>query len=162
MPRAASATITVDNPAAQIGHSEASRTVIVQRALRDDPLGRLHARGQISTAQFRAGRRWQAAVETAEGVSLRSPDLASPVVDTSRVTVVLANLDRIDKARAELARWDAALGRVGATLIRLVLVNAHTMEQVAAANGEATSRAVDYYGRRLREILTTLAAQMGY
>ena len=58
-------TIDLPNPLYQRGHPAELRRVTVVRALRDDPLGRLHARRQIGLAQYRAGRAWQAAYEAA-------------------------------------------------------------------------------------------------
>jgi hypothetical protein len=158
---ALSATIAVDNPAHQPGHAAATATTTVRRALRDDPLGRLHARGQISAAQLNAGRRWQVAWEITEGRIMRAPDPTQPLVDRSRTAPAGPDLDQILRARARLTQWDAVLGSVGSYLVRCVLVDGRTMEQIADANGEASTRAIDYYGRRLRECLTTLADQMG-
>jgi hypothetical protein len=158
---ACQATIAVDNPHRQPGHPTAIATVTVLRALRDDPLARLHARRQITASQFRAGRQWQAARETIEASSLPSIDPAAPFVDCARRLPPPPSIDRINRARGDLTRWSAALGDVGANLIELVLVRGHTCEQIAAANGEPSARAVDYWGRRLREVLTTLADRMG-
>jgi hypothetical protein len=45
---------------------ERGEMIVVSRQLRGDPLGRLHAHGQIDQAQYNAGRAFQFDWETAE------------------------------------------------------------------------------------------------
>lgn len=155
-------TIEVDNPEYEYGHPEAIRRVKRERALRDDPLGRLHARSQIGEAQYRAGRDWQALYEAAAvGGSIRSVDTTQEPVDgTKRHPEPIT--DRMQKAMREIIRLDRALGQEGCALIRDVLVDRLGMEQVAARRGECSARAVNYFSRRFRECLTTLARELGY
>lgn len=156
------ATIEVSNPDYQLGHPENIATVKVQRALRDDPLGRLHARAQIGEAQYRAGRDWQALYEAAAvGGSIRSVDTTNEPVDgTKRFPDPIT--ERMQKAMREIIRLDRSLGQEGCALIRDVLADRLGMEAVAFRRGEASASAISYFGKRFRECLTTLARELGY
>ena len=90
-------TIDLPNPLYQRGHPAELQTVTLVRALRDDPLGRLHARRQIGLAQYRAGRAWQAAYEAAAIGHVGSIDPSNEPVDGSPKHNG-PNLDRITKA----------------------------------------------------------------
>jgi len=127
--------------------------------LRDDPLGRLHARGQIDECQYAAGRRWQRDYHDAELANLKAIDFTRDVVDGGRGPEILT--DRQCKAMAALARYDRALGLDGCALVRQVLGNRMFMADVARVRGENGQHAVAYFGRRFRECLDTLAVAMG-
>lgn len=135
-------------------------TISVKRSIRDDPLGRLHARRQIGKAQYEAGRRWQAAYEAAGIGHIGSIDPSNEPVDGSK-RFATPDLDRITKAAALLARWDRILGQEGCAIVRDVLANRRDMDEVAKSRGENSQRAIDYFARRLRECLSTLAREMG-
>ncbi len=160
-PMPMAATLEVRNPAYQPGHPEEIERVVVRRALRDDPLARLHARRQIGEAQYRAGRAWQAAYEAASIGHVGSIDPSNEPVDGSPKHAG-PDLDRITKAARKLAGWDRLLGADGCAIVRDVLAEGRSMEQVAARRGECSQRSQDYFARRLRECLTSLARDMGY
>ncbi len=150
--------IEMPNPLYQRGHPAELQKVTLVRALRDDPLGRLHARRQIGQAQYRAGRDWQAAYEAAAIGHVGSIDPSNEPVDGSP-HYNGPNLDRITKAARKLARWDRLLGADGCALVRNVLAERLTMAAIAMRwrfGDEA------YYGKRFRECLNTLARDMGY
>lgn len=155
------ATIELPNPRYQPGHPEELKRVTVVRALRDDPLGRLHARKQIGEAQYRAGREWQAAYEDCAIGHVGSIDPSNEPVDGSPKHAG-PNLDRITRAARKLAKWDRALGQDGSAIVRDILAERRSIEQVAARRGECSRTALDYFGRRFRECLTALAREMGY
>lgn len=156
------ATLEVANPAYEPGHPENIATVVVKRALRDDPLGRLHARSQIGEAQYRAGRDWQALYEAASvGGSIRSVDTTQEPVDgTKRHPEPIT--ERMQKAMREIIRLDRALGDEGKGIVRDVLAERLSMEAVSSRRGNCSRSALDYYGKRFRECLTTLARELGY
>ncbi len=154
-------TIELPNPLWEHGHPAQLRKVTLVRALRDDPLGRLHARRQIGKAQYEAGRAWQAAYEAAAIGHVGSIDPSNEPVDGSPHHHG-PNLDRITKAARKLAQWDRLLGADGCAIVRDVLAEGRSMEQVAARRGECSQRSQDYFARRLRECLTSLARDMGY
>ncbi len=133
-------TIELPNPLYQRGHPAELRTVTLARALRDDPLGRLHARRQIGLAQYRAGREWQETYEAAAIGHVGSIDPSNEPVDGSPHHAG-PNLDRITKATRKLAGWDRLLGQYGC-IIRF---------------GDE-----EFYGKRFRECLNCLARDMGY
>ncbi len=155
-------TIEVSNPHHQPGHPEEIATVVVRRALRDDPLGRLHARSQIGDAQYRAGRDWQALYEAAAvGGSIRSVDFLKEPVDGTPARPEPIT-ERMQKAMRKLISLDRALGIDGCAIIRDVLADRLSMEQVAARRGAVSRQLVEYFGKRFRECLTTLARELGY
>jgi hypothetical protein len=154
-------TIDVPNPLYQPGHPAELERVTVVRALRDDPLGRLHARRQIDDAQFRAGREWQDTYESTCIGKIGSIDfMKEPVDGTPRRTEPIT--DRTQAAARKLARWDRILGLDGCAIIRDILITGMTMEQIARRRGDLARTAPEYFGRRFRECLTTLAMEMGY
>ncbi len=151
-------TIDLPNPLYQRGYLAELRTITLVRALRDDPLGRLHARRQIDIAQYRAGRQWQEAYETAAIGRIGSIDPSNEPVDCSPHHNG-PNLDRITKAARSLAQWDRLLGQEGCTIIRFALADRLTMAQIAQRMGFGDET---YYGKRVREMLNALARDMGY
>ncbi len=151
-------TIVVRNPGYQPGNPHEIATVVVRRALRDDPLARLHARRQIGEAQYRAGRAWQAAYEAASIGHVGSIDPSNEPVDGSPKHAG-PDLDRITKAARNLAGWDRLLGPHGCAVVRYILAERLTTAQVAERMGFADEK---YYGNRFRECLSCLARDMGY
>lgn len=155
---AVAATIDVPNPRYQAGHPEELQRVTVVRALRDDPLGRLHARKQIGEAQYRAGRKWQEAYEAAAIGHVGSINPANEPVDGSR-QYRIPNIDRITAAARSLCQWDRVLGQEGAVIVRRVLADRTTMAGIVRVHGFGDE---EYYGKRFRECLNTLAIEMGF
>ncbi len=150
--------LEVRNPLYQPGHPHEIERVTVRRALRDDPLARLHARRQIGEAQYRAGRAWQAAYEAAAIGHVGSIDPSNTPVDGSPKHAG-PDLDRITKAARKLAQWDRLLGADGCALVRDVLAERMTMAAITTRRRFGTE---EYYGKRFRECLTCLARDMGY
>ncbi len=150
--------IELPNPLYQRGHPAELRTVTLARALRDDPLGRLHARRQIGLAQYRAGREWQETYEAAAIGHVGSIDPSNEPVDGSPHHAG-PNLDRITKATRKLAGWDRLLGQYGCIIVRWALAERMTAAQIAHAMRFGDEK---FYGARLRECLDCLARDMGY
>lgn len=94
--------------------------IVVMRSTRTDGLAKLHARGQITDVQFRAGRAHQDAFETAQG-GLRAIDYAAPYVDGRRPPD--PSTDRHRKAFDQIKLAETVLGQDAAALVRAILVN---------------------------------------
>lgn len=112
--------------------------ITVTRNLRDDPLARLHDRGQITEPMFFAGRHWQLLYENSQiGRIGSSGDLKEPVDGSppSREPIT----DRQVRASKEIARIEIALGSIFARLVRDVLGDGLDMAQVAMRRGQPAS-----------------------
>jgi len=133
-------------------------------ALRDDPIGRMHKRGQLRRASDRDGndadirlaaaRRWQSLYEQAEIGGARAIDFTRDVVDGGMLK--LPDTDSRLGAQNELLELDCALGEDGATLVRWVLGDRRPIAELAGSSGDR-----DYLGKRLAECLNKLASMMG-
>lgn len=154
-------TIVVDNPAYQAGHPGSIQRITVERALRDDPLGQMHARNQITEHQYAAGRKWQAAFETAGIGRIKAMDTTQEPVDGGgRFSDPMT--DRRLRAFNDLKRWNGALGKAGAQLVNHVLCDKRSLREVGQLVYASTSPAtMKYVGRRFRECLDQLATEMG-
>src|SRR5262249_46287597 len=140
------------------------------RALRTDPIGRMHQRKHLHRAnetddananlRLKAARRWQALYEVAEIGGARAIDTTRDVVDGGVLTI--PDTDRRRAALKDLAKFDAELGKEGASLLRRVLGDKYGASEVAAMVGDTSERAVAYIRRRIVECLDTVAPLMGY
>ena len=132
------------------------------RALRDDPLGLMHARKQIGEAQYRAGREWQRTHEAAGVGRLRSSGDIREHVDGGQIASD-GITDHQRQAIARLAAWDRALGAQGARLVAAVLADKRSIRDIADNSGLMPGKAATtFMGHRFRECLSTLAKMMGY
>jgi hypothetical protein len=151
-----SAPIEVENPL------NPGQKLILFRNLRDDPLGRMQDRKQISEAQYLAGRRWQRAYETAEISGARAIDPTKEAVDGGQIAQATITDDQA-KAFALLASASRQLGMIGESLVRDVLARGLSLKDVAKARGfDGSQRATDYYARLFRDCLDTLAKEFGF
>ena len=149
------ATIEVDDPLA----IEAGEKIVALRSIRNDPLARLHSRGQISEAQYRGGRAFQNDWERAE----RGPQAVDPsreYVDGAQAREPITEGQR--KAALRLNRVERELGSDGAVLVHEVLILGLTMEQISKRRGLSGQRWMDYLSRRFRECLDRLALVYGF
>lgn len=133
--------------------------VVVTRQLRDDPLGRLHSRRQIDDAQYQAGRAYQQDWETAER-GPRAIDPTREAVDGGQLAEPITESQR--KSAKRLNHALAELGADGASITHDVLVSGMTMAQVATRRGWKGKTWEEYFGRRFRECLDSLAVVYGY
>jgi len=146
------APIEVDDP------YEAGSKIVTLRNLRDDPLARLHDRKQIDEAQFQAGRQFQRDWERAE----KGPcaiDPSKEAVDGGLVP------DPIDEGQTKaLVRINGVLRQLGAdgsAVVNDVLVHGLTMERIAERRGLGGKSWVEYFGKRFRECLDSMAVYYG-
>lgn len=154
----------------EIRRADGSRSKSVKIvALRDDPIGRMHKRGQLERANDRDGndpdirlaaaRRWQSLYEHAEIGGARGVDFTRDVVDGG--TLKLPDTDGRLMAQSELLELDCTLGSEGASLVRRVLGERREIADVAHQMGAHSDREKRYVGHRLIECLDTLAKEMG-
>lgn len=131
----------------------------VTRQLRDDPLGRLHSRKQIDDAQYHAGRAYQRDWETAER-GPRAIDPTKEAVDGGMLAEPITESQQTAARRLNRALKD--LGTDGASITHDVLVGGMTMEQVANRRGWRGRTWEEYFGKRFRECLDSLAVVYGF
>jgi hypothetical protein len=149
------AAVEVDDPLAL----EPGEKIVALRSIRNDPLGRLHSHHQIDEAQFRGGRAFQDDWEKAE----RGPRALDPTreyVDGGGMREPITERQR--RAVLRLNRIARELGTDGIVLMREMLVQGLTMEQVALRRGLRGQRWRDYFAKRLRECLDRLALLYGF
>jgi hypothetical protein len=133
--------------------------IVVTRSLRDDPLGRLHARKQIDSAQEKGGRGYQDDFENA-GRGPRAIDTTKEAVDGGRIPELITEEQR--SAVRRLAKAHRALGYDGSAIVQAILIHGQTCAQIASARGLEGERWERYFGMRLRECLDTLAVEYGF
>src|SRR5579863_4897509 len=149
------ATVEVDDPLAL----EPGEKIVALRSIRNDPLGRLHSHHQIDEAQYRGGRAFQDDWEKAE----RGPRAVDPTreyVDGGQAREPITERQR--RAVLRLNRIERELGTDGIMLVREVLVQGLTMEQIGLRRGLRGQRWKDYFARRFQECLDRLALIYGF
>jgi hypothetical protein len=149
------ASVEIDDPLAL----DPGEKVVVLRSIRNDPLGRLHAHGQIDDAQYQGGRAFQSDWERAER-GPRAVDPGRDHVDGARMREPITEGQR--QAAQRLNRIERELGTDGAVLVHEVLIMGMTMEQIGDRRGLQTQRWKDYFSRRFRECLDRLALIYGF
>lgn len=130
------------------------------RSIRDDPLAGMHSRDQIDHAQFIAGREWQKYHEHSEIGGISAIDPTKEAVDGGRMADPLS--ERYSKAVAKMTAADAVLGFQGSFLVRQVLGQRKSIQEVSMALGLTSQREFNYMSRRFRECLESLAKHWGF
>lgn len=153
--------LVLDNPEYQPGNPDSIATVYLPRAIRDDPLGRLHARQRIDDAEYLAGRAMQKLLEDAEVGRIRSQDMSKEPVDGGgHMPDVLTEPQR--KALKRLSVIRVILGVEADKLVRAVLAGGFMPEDVARQRRLTAERDIAFFGRWFRQILRALATEFGY
>lgn len=134
--------------------------IVVMRSLRDDPIGAMHARGQVDEAQYAAARHWQRCYEAVEISGARAIDPTKEAVDGGRMREMLS--DQYSKAYRDLVDAGRKLGQEGEMIVRDVLGRCMPLLHAAASRKLTTEREMIYFGGRFRECLDTLALVFGY
>jgi hypothetical protein len=148
-------TMEVDDPMAL----EPGDKLIVVRSFKDDPLARLHDRGQIDEAQYHGGRAFQHDFESAE----RGPQAIDPskeYVDGGKLPEPITEQQR--KAVRRLNRAERELGANGSAIAHDVLIRGHTLSQLGERRGLKGEHWERFFGKRFRECLDTLAIVYGF
>lgn len=167
------ATITVENPDAVrrpfAVHAKGETTyreprefrVSVARVLRDDPIGQMHSRRQITDTQYHAAREYQ---ETREAMGIgtgRSPSNLVEHVDGGQIASD-GITDRQLRASKRIEAWRVRLGDAGYRLIEAVLIHKRTIREIADASPMMSGKAATtFYGHMFRQQLDVLAKAMG-
>jgi hypothetical protein len=102
--------------------------ILAMRSVRNDPLGSLHAHRQIDDHQYEAGRLYQRDVEVSEQ-GLRAIDPTREKVDGGLPAELLS--DAQQDARASRKGAEAAMGLIGASIARDILVDGMSYGQIA-------------------------------
>ena len=147
------APIEIDDP------FEAGSKLIAMRNIRNDPLARMHTRKQIDEGQFHGGRLYQRDFETIE----RGPqavDPSKPYVDCSRIETDRAS-DQFSRALVRLNAAHRDLGQNGASLLRSLLIESLSIDDIAEQRSLTDALEYKYLWRRVLECLDTLAFVYG-
>ena len=139
-------------------------TMTVIRALRDDPVGRMHSRRQIDEAQYSAARAFQQAADQATLGAVKSIDWTK-----TRVTGGLPP-DPLTPSRQKAMKWlrvaEEAVARryglEGLGLTRAVLCDRQSVEQTARLRGATNDREIWFWGSLFRRCLNALAVAFGF
>ena len=135
-------------------------TLKVIRNMRRDPVSAMEARKQLAFHQAEAARRWQVDYEGAQLGAVKAMDPMKEPVDGSPPRSDPIN-DRQRKCLTRLRDADARLGTQGGVLVRLVLVDCLSIQQVAERYGDDTKIMRDRLGWLLRQCLDELAKIYG-
>lgn len=137
--------IMVDDP------YERGEKITVLRQLRGDPLGRLHAHGQIDDAQYHAGRAYQQDWEAAER-GARAIDPTKEAVDGGQLPEPITEGQA--KARARLIEVQRELGRRLTRVLHAALIHGMSMEEIAQSKSQSL---IKLQGNLVRTGLNELA-----
>jgi hypothetical protein len=129
-------------------------------SLRDDPVGRMERRNQITPLQCEAARVYQGWLAAAEIGGARGIDPTRERVDGG-LGCCDPNTDARARALKALHRVDVQLGVYGAQLARRVLGDKMEIKRVAEAQGNASAAECERLGWRFREVLTTMIDAAG-
>lgn len=163
------ATVVIEDPYGPPADAAASRDgvtwtppprprIVVVRTFRHDPLGRMHARGQLSEAEYLAGRAYQTLAETAAGGSgagvWEYTGKAAPAARAGPVTDAMLRADR--RIRAVDGRLRSQYGTIGVAVVRGVLLRHREIGRLS--DGVASPR---FFGLLLRVCLDEMAVLLG-
>ncbi len=155
---------------------EGGAQIVVAQVLRDDPLGRLHARDQLRSirereddskmgrdtglARYEAAREMQTYYERAEIGNVKAMDTTKEPVDGGGIPDPFT--DSKLKAMKKIAVIERVLGIEGSALLRDVLIRRMFLNQCALLRGITNDRGMRYLNRRFRETLELLAKELNY
>lgn len=133
------------------------RFIIATASLRDDTLGRMYARKQISEHQYAAGRALQAAFEAVES-SLKASKLEWSPRGGTGLTVA----EHIMNAAQTLREARNYLGVRAFNLAKSVLLAGYGIEELAELDGITSSLGKKNLGANVRNMLDDAADMLGY
>lgn len=123
---------------------------------RTDLLAYEHDHGRLSPAAVVVGRGIEAALEAAQrsaGSSWREKVDGQSDAEAG----ALASVEAVRRARVALGRVERVVGTRGAALLRDVLADGLSFEQLAARHGRSTRRGIASVASQVRTDLETLA-----
>jgi hypothetical protein len=137
-------------------------TVIVN--LREDPIGRMHARRQVDEAQYSAARAYQQLYDRATVGALSPADPSRIRVDGGKApnpisAARMAAATRLRSVEGTLKDWH---GHAGLSLTRCVLTGGKSVEKTARDFGASSSRETRFWGLLFRKCLDVLAKALGF
>jgi hypothetical protein len=136
----------------------------VIRALRDDPVGRMHSRHQIDQEQYSAARAYQELADTATIGAVRSVDLSKTKVSgvTAPDPLTPGRQRAMAQLRAAEQRVANRFGLEGLSVTRAVLSDRQSVEQTARSRGASSPREMSFWTGLFRRCLDVLAAAFGF
>jgi hypothetical protein len=137
-------------------------TVVV--SLREDPIGRMHARRQVDQAQYSAARAYQRLYDCATIGNLSPADPSRIRVDGGRFPdpISAARMTAAKQLRSvegTLKEWH---GFAGLSLTRSVLTGGKSVDKAARDFGAETEREARFWGLLFRKCLDVLAKALGF
>jgi hypothetical protein len=141
--------------------------VHVVATVRGDVLNYMHARGQIDSASYQAGRRYQALYERAELAGLPTVDITMPHIIIRAIGGDFVRVDARRRAAHHLREVDAAVlaefGITGLQLLRDILGAALTIEACSMRRGDGDDKqSLRFWGSYFRRCLRGLAVILGF
>ena len=132
--------------------------------LRNDVIGRMHARRQVDEAQYHAARAFQQLYDYATIGGYSVADLLRPKVDGGRIRDPLpparvAAAKRLRSVEATLKDWH---GFAGLSLTRSVLTGGKSVEKTARDLGASSERELRSWAWLFRKCLDVLARALGF
>lgn len=137
----------------------AGEKIKVLRSTRDDPLAGLHAREQIKDHQLAAGRKLQEYFEGGQIGYIKAIDPTKEAVDGGRIPEPIT--DKQIKALRRLDEVHKWIGNDSYAMLYTVLGKRMTLKDAAAYHGYVTAREIDYFARRIKDSLESLAVLWG-
>jgi hypothetical protein len=137
-------------------------TVVVN--LREDPIGRMHARRQVDAAQYQAARAYQQLYDRATIGNVSPADPSRIRVDGGKAPdpISAARMAAATRLRSVENTLKDQHGFAGLTLTRSVLTGGKSMEKTARDFGASSERDVRWWGQLLRRCLDVLAKALGF
>jgi hypothetical protein len=137
-------------------------TVIVN--LREDPIGRMHARRQVDEAQYSAARAYQRLYDCATIGNLSPADPSRIRVDGGKApdpisAARMAAATRLRSVERTLSDWH---GHAGLSLTRCVLTGGKSVDKTARDFGASSEREARFWGLLFRKCLDVLAKTLGF
>jgi hypothetical protein len=137
-------------------------TVVVN--LREDPIGRMHARRQVDAAQYQAARAYQQLYDRATIGNLSPADPSRIRVNGGKApdpisAARMAAATRLRSVEGTLKDWH---GHAGLSLIRCVLTGGKSVDKAARDFGASSEREARFWGLLFRKCLDVLAKALGF
>jgi hypothetical protein len=132
--------------------------------LREDPIGRMHARRQVDEAQYSAARAYQQLYDRATIGTLSPADPSRIRVDGGQRPdpISAARMAAATRLRSVESTLQGQHGYIGLTLTRSVLTGGKSIEKSARDFGASSEREVRWWGNLLRRCLDVLAKALGF
>src|SRR5262249_14746561 len=132
--------------------------------LREDPIGRMHARHQVDGAQYNAARAYQRLYDTATIGNLSPADPARVRVDGGQrpdpiSAARMAAATRLRSVEGALKDWH---GHAGVGLTGCVLTGGKSVDKAARDFGASSEREARFWGLLFRKCLDVLAKALGF